>query len=386
MGNKQDEELQLLLTKLYTIQEQVGAVEKTSDEDKKNRAATAGQVQMGKGRKGKKTGSRFLELKSNIVDRLKSVHALQEEQSASKSLDPKVGIQAQAEIRELVRQAQDEWNEMNELYKKEARKKKSKFTPEELEVQQALVMQLNVEIEKVKDVQMAGYSRGGMVDEGVKLNLGTLAALDAVDFQSASGELIFLLFSSVTDCYSLHCILSTYTLCKILFTEMYFYPQLISDPSGGGKSWTSGPTGVAMTGSQQVQLQQIRDRDAEFDQDLDEIGEGIQDLHELALRQGEEVQRQNQMLNEVGSKIDAAHEHMVNVNAKMKDTLNEVGRSSDKLCVDIMCIVSARILSPRGLFTSNFAHIFLLCFPFSQVLGIGLAAAMYKLATGKGSF
>jgi peptidoglycan hydrolase CwlO-like protein len=150
----------------------------------------------------------------------------------------------------------------------------------------------------------------------VKLNLGTLAALDAVDFQSAS------------------------------------------DPSGGGKSWTSGPTGVAMTGSQQVQLQQIRDRDAEFDQDLDEIGEGIQDLHELALRQGEEVQRQNQMLNEVGSKIDAAHEHMVNVNAKMKDTLNEVGRSSDKLCVDIMCIV----------------------------LGIGLAAAMYKLATGKGSF
>ena len=113
-----------------------------------------------------------------------------------------------------------------------------------------------------------------------------------------------------------------------------------------------------MTGSQQVQLQQIRDRDAEFDQDLDEIGEGIQDLHELALRQGEEVQRQNQMLNEVGSKIDAAHEHMVNVNAKMKDTLNEVGRSSDKLCVDIMCIVSARILSPRGLFTSNFAHMF----------------------------
>jgi hypothetical protein len=138
---------------------------------------------------------------------------------------------------------------------------------------------------------------------------------------------------------------------------MYFYPQLITDPSGGGKSWTSGPTGVAMTGSQQVQLQQIRDRDAEFDQDLDEIGEGIQDLHELALRQGEEVQRQNQMLNEVGSKIDAAHEHMVNVNAKMKDTLNEVGRSSDKLCVDIMCIVSARILYGDSI-ASNFAHIF----------------------------
>ena len=185
-----DEELTILLTKLYAIQEQVGAVEKSSDEDKKNRAASAGQVQMGKGRKGKKTGSRFLELKSSIIDRLKSVATLQEEFSSSVSLDPKVKIATQAEIRELVRQAQDEWSELNEMYKKEARKKKSKFTPEELETQQSLVMELQAQIEKVKDVQMAGYSRGGMVDEGVTLNLGALAALDAVDFDSANGELI----------------------------------------------------------------------------------------------------------------------------------------------------------------------------------------------------
>ncbi len=190
---KQDEELTILLTKLYAIQEQVGAVEKSSDADKKNRAASAGQqVQMGKGRKGKKTGSRFLELKSSIIDRLKSVVALQEEFSSSVSLDPKVKIAAQAEIRELVRQAQDEWGELNDMYKKEARKKKSKFTPEELETQQSLVMELQAQIEKVKDVQMAGYSRGGgAVDEGVTLNLGALAALDAVDFDSASGKIVF---------------------------------------------------------------------------------------------------------------------------------------------------------------------------------------------------
>ena len=95
-----------------------------------------------------------------------------------------------------------------------------------------------------------------------------------------------------------------------------------------------------MNGSQQVQLQQVRDRDAEFDQDLDELGEGIQDLHELAQRQGEEVQRHNAMLKGTEQRLDGAHEHMTNVNAKMKDTLNEVGRSSDKMCVDIMCIVS----------------------------------------------
>ena len=95
---------------------------------------------------------------------------------------------------------------------------------------------------------------------------------------------------------------------------------------------------------QQLQLEQIRHRDAEFDTELDEIGEGIQDLRELAMRQGEEVRRQNVMLTNTASRIDDAHEHMTNVNAKMKETLKEVGRSSDKLCVDIMCIVSSHVL------------------------------------------
>lgn len=187
--SKQDEELTLLLTKLYDIQEQVGAKEKSSKEDKLSRAQQAGQVVMGKGKKGQKKGSRFLELKSNIVDRLKSVHSLIEEQSNSKRNNPKEAIAAQAEIRELIRQASDDWSELNELYKKEARKKKSKFTSEELELQQALVMQLNVEIEKVKEAQLQGYANrsGNGMDEGVRLNLGALAALDAVDI-SSGGE------------------------------------------------------------------------------------------------------------------------------------------------------------------------------------------------------
>ena len=49
-------------------------------------------------------------------------------------------------------------------------------------------------------------------------------------------------------------------------------------------------------------------------------------------------------------KIDKAYDHIDNVNAKMKDTLNEV-RAADKICVDIVCIV----------------------------LMVGLAAVMYQL-------
>jgi hypothetical protein len=143
VATKQDEELNLLLTKLYAIQEAVGASEKTSDEEKRIRAQQAGTSAasssiMGSTKKSKKKGSRFLELKSSIVDALKTVHKLMDEQNKSKRTNPKEAIAAQAEIREYVRSAEVEWGELNEIYKREARKTKSKFTTEELEVQQTL--------------------------------------------------------------------------------------------------------------------------------------------------------------------------------------------------------------------------------------------------------
>jgi len=54
--------------------------------------------------------------------------------------------------------------------------------------------------------------------------------------------------------------------------------------------------------------------------------------------QNEEVRRQNVMLDNVGNKITNAHDHIANVNTKMKETLDEV-RAADKICVDIMCIM-----------------------------------------------
>jgi len=84
---------------------------------------------------------------------------------------------------------------------------------------------------------------------------------------------------------------------------------------------------------------QLEERDADFDRQLDEIGEGIQDLAEIAQMQGEEVKRQSVMLDNVNNKMDKVNERMVSVNTKMKETLEEVGRASDKLCIDIMCVV-----------------------------------------------
>lgn len=174
--SRMDEELTGLLTKLYTIQEDIGAKPKTSEEEKKEKAKSVSS--MGKGKKAEKKGSRFLELKSTILDRLKSIHQLlkdckAKEQAGLGGDNAKEIIKMQAEIREQLRQAGEEWNEMDAIYKKEARKTKSKFTQEELEVQQELVNRLAAEIEKVKGAQMRGYAKNR--DPGTAVSLNTKA-------------------------------------------------------------------------------------------------------------------------------------------------------------------------------------------------------------------
>ena len=162
--SKIDDELTELLTKLYTMQEDVGAKPKSSDEEKKLKAENI--AVMGTGRKAQAKGSRFLELRSMIIQRIKTIHRKLSEvkdlENAGYGGDnPTQLIKLQAEIREEIRQANDEWKELDAIYKREARKKRSKFTPEELETQAQLVQQLYEQIEKVREAQMAGFARAG---------------------------------------------------------------------------------------------------------------------------------------------------------------------------------------------------------------------------------
>lgn len=175
---KEDDELTDLLTKLYTIQEDIGAKPKTSEDEKRNKAANI--ATMGKGKKAEKKGSKFLELKSTILDRLKDIHRMLKETKELEGAgyggdNAKEIIKTQAEIREQIRQSTDEWRELEGIYKKEARKKKSKFSPEELEIQSELVRRLYAEIEKVKDAQMKGYAKTRAPDAAAALNTKAMA-------------------------------------------------------------------------------------------------------------------------------------------------------------------------------------------------------------------
>ena len=74
-------------------------------------------------------------------------------------------------------------------------------------------------------------------------------------------------------------------------------------PGAGGKQlggWNAGGGGgggASLTEGQRVQIQELEQRDADFDRQLDEIGEGIADLGEIAALQSEEVKHQSLMLD-----------------------------------------------------------------------------------------
>jgi t-SNARE complex subunit (syntaxin) len=126
-----------------------------------------------------------------------------------------------------------------------------------------------------------------------------------------------------------------------MFLFLTYFTFCCADKTGPGASWGGTGGGVALSGDQQQQMMQLEERDADFDIQLDAIGEGIQDLAEIAQQQGEEVALQNQMLDTVDSKIDKNLDRMTKVNTRMKETLEEVGRAGDKMMIDIMCIILA---------------------------------------------
>jgi hypothetical protein len=74
---------------------------------------------------------------------------------------------------------------------------------------------------------------------------------------------------------------------------------IMSPVPGGGasNSWNGGGGGASLTEGQRVQIQELEQRDNDFDRQLDEIGEGIKDLAEIAALQSEEVKHQSMMLD-----------------------------------------------------------------------------------------
>jgi len=271
MADPLDAEISALHARLVVVFEETGG----KAEQKQEHLAPDGSV------------DRFMELKGGMMTRLAAVKTGMEEvrdAEAAGNNNPKEVVQKQQAIREHLRNLNEEWRELESIYQSEARKKRSKYTAEEMQTRLQVVQHLQQEIQSVKDLQrqkyMPDYKRTGLAD--------------MADAELFKGK-------------------------------------------GSGPAVTT-ERNMEMTDQDRTQLQVIKDRDAQIDVQIDEIGRGVDDLKDLAQRQNEEVRRQNAMLQGLEQQIDDVHEKVVNVNASLKEKLDALG-GADKFCVNLMCIV-----------------------------------------------
>lgn len=76
--------------------------------------------------------------------------------------------------------------------------------------------------------------------------------------------------------------------------------------------------------------------DSQQDEEIDLIGQGVDELRELALTANEEVKLQNRMLEGLEQKMEKTAEKVIGVNEQLKATLDKA-RKSDKICMVGVC-------------------------------------------------
>lgn len=147
MADSIDSELSSLLNKLNRIQKDIGGGKK----DKSFAVEHGGRL------------DRFIEVYNRMNDRLEAVkNALDEVRKLEKiaGSNPKELITNQSIVRTELVTLSEEWKELDTLYRLESKKKRSRFTPDELQVRGQMVIQLQQMIQNLKDLQRQGFVKG----------------------------------------------------------------------------------------------------------------------------------------------------------------------------------------------------------------------------------
>ncbi|KAE8882367.1 hypothetical protein PF003_g33717 [Phytophthora fragariae] len=291
----------------------------------------------GKGKKKDKKGDMFHELKTKIGERLHHLkmvrcHKLQFQRLESplmknllqtlqdndvvatkRGKHPREAIRRQQEIREEIRLVGVDIKDLTTSYDLEMKKKKSKFPPEELAMRKEIVTQYWAECERIKELAAANYrspaGRTTFDTGGVAAPIGSFenGAFTARTRPGAFGGPVF---------------------------------GGLGGGIGGGGGSGDGPTErEVVTDDQRAMLADIQRNDQHFDNMIEQIGTGVQELGQQARMLNEELQQQAIMIDGLSERIDTTQAHVENVNRKMKKTLEKVGRGADKCMMDMICLI-----------------------------------------------
>ncbi|KAI9911258.1 hypothetical protein PsorP6_009665 [Peronosclerospora sorghi] len=254
-----------------------------------------------------KKGDRFHELKTRMGERLHQLKmTLQDNEVGvtTRGKHPREVIRRQQEIREEIRLAGIDLKDLTATFELENKKKRSKFSREELAMRKDIVTQYWAEYERIQELAAATYRspayRSTFDTEGVAAPIG-------------------------------------------LFENVAFTARMEPIGAAGGLVIGGGAVGSderkVITNDQLVMLADINRNDQRFDNIIEQIGTGVQELDMQARMLNEELQQQAVMIDGLGERIETTHAHVESVNKKMKETLRKVGRGPDKCMMDMICLI-----------------------------------------------
>jgi len=275
-GDKVDLELNQLISRLNNVQVKIGGPSKDS-------------VQRVLGEDG--LVDRFQELKIQVSRCIEDSKAMQGEiaemkNQNSQNKDARERIQMESDHRKMMGSIETDIREMDDMNKTESKKKRSKYTKADLDIRSGEIADFRRSIEDMKEFARRGFS-------GKREGLSRGSLVDMKD------------------------------------SDLFQKPNKSNEPRAPQET---------ITAEQHQRMEQIQVKDKEIDKALDNVGRGVDMLKELAIQAGQEAKAQTALLDRLENQMEDVGDKLVSVNDQLKTTLEAV-RSSDKLCMDILCIL-----------------------------------------------
>lgn len=257
MGDPMDLEITEMIDKLAAVQAKLGGTQS------KTIIGDDGKV------------DKFSELKVEMAERVLTIRKLLDSsQQAGNRTEggAKETIECQAQIRKELMTISEEWDELNRLFQIEARKRKSKYSKEDLDRRRATVEELQLEIKTVKDIQRSGFITGYQSAALVSMKESELFR----DSNLQSGGA----------------------------AEAGSGYRPVGSGSGTRGLGVSNNRNNEMSADQKQSLQMLKDKDREIDREIELVGEGVDKLKVLAQAQNQEVRLQNRMLDTLENRME----------------------------------------------------------------------------------
>ena len=245
---------------------------------------------------------RFAELKTMFMTRLSQIKSTINDMQADRTNVSRTrdAIEKQQKIRSELKALQGDLKEMATIHAKQRKKgKRSKLSGEQLQAQATYLQQFEYQLREIKESAVRGYVVDG--------SSGAAKKNAARDY----------LFSTL--------------------------PQDDSTASGSGSGSAGAGVGAArevdLTEEQKQGLALLKERDLEFDQQLDQIHKVIVETGEIAIKIGETADLHQEMLDKAEENLGRTEEHLDKLVNRLEKTLDSKGMSAERMCINLILLI-----------------------------------------------